>query len=80
MNDTVSYDVFTQHVAENLPPTHGFLFGNMVHLFKGKPVLYCQDNIVLFDNCEYCGTTEIPVQGLYNSYVCAKCGAPITGA
>jgi bifunctional ADP-heptose synthase (sugar kinase/adenylyltransferase) len=45
--------------------------------FMGKLFVYSWGGVVVWFNCESCGTTDEPIIGLFRQPICQHCGAPV---
>ena len=63
-NKLISYELFDKFVASNVghdkPAT-----------YKGRPLVFVDNGVILYSECEYCGRTEL------HGNCCAGCGAPV---
>lgn len=48
-----------------------------VEYWMGRPVIYVEDGVIIWECCQYCRSTETPMKGLFGEIVCSCCGAPI---
>lgn len=42
--------------------------------YCGNPIIYVNNEWVIFEECEWCRMKGTPIEGLYGNYVCPHCG------